>query len=857
MASVVINKLGTTPLTVTSINIRADFEDSTVNRYVSGTIPGTLTFDSIDSGVDVTYIVTVTTKDCGIITKNFKLKEVCKSTPSVVLKEECLSTPTLKIRSSLSNETNVRIRIYQGDTLLQNKVVQGGIDTSFTGLPLNKSLRIVAEHPDFPACKTEIAHTLSCSCSFTISATNPQSNHSTPEPEPSGEVLYISKTDYATRNVDLWDQLGYYQNEYESGQTIIDWIGGWVGSVFTYKNANQKLSNLGFPKVGIYTRNIPEEYGDNTEYYNREKPENRYLYQPQQIYEQTNPEMPEYFKDLAPGITGAPFVLDSGETWDPRKENVEERRKWNVAYAWSHRYTAPNDPQNVGNFWAMVRYNNEGHPESTNDPWYVKCRYYWQDGMYRPARVGGNNKNKTTGESKLPSEPDFSKMSDAEWSQYFRQCVVNYAVWVYGKAKDNGVQPIGYDLDTKAGFMQELASPGSQWPDVRGYRKEILWHGFSSTDNGRKLGDVLQASNYGWLDVLFKPSPVQLLFRDKTYTSEGTTYMEYADLGLAENTTPTNVITEGEPEFYRFVVNRNNGTCPSGSSVTIRFEDREGNLRKTTQVIRAESATDDYRVGQQTQTVVDIPVGTTSFTYCHHVPLGERWTSYSLDDFTDERLLIDWEYANYNYVSNNGKPFNYQVYMHSLADRYPNLANETTNAGQLPKNLCYGFKFLAYTFHINHVLYTPTGYTGVISLQNFSAANKIVKELEETHFQNGEVIWVPIEVSLDNGITWTDSNPIIRRTDIVPTEADAFFTLSPNGYGSAWVSKRRKQNSISPMTLVTYNTVQKSYAIFEKAMFGDVLNYSFRVKENNGQYRYFNNRFLDRSWKTELVTSVE
>lgn len=850
MATVKINKLGVSNPKVLTITIREESEGSSVNRYLSGTVPGTLTFTPYADGLDHKYVVTVNYENCAAETITFRLAEPCKGNPSTVVTPDCTTTPTLKIRSTLSNATTVRVKIYNGTNLVKNQVIQGGIETSITGLPSNVPLRIVTEHPEFANCKNEITQTLTCDCTFTIVASSPQGENSIPDPEPNPGndfvTTYFARTDYDTKQVDLWKNVGYFEGTYPEGQTVVDWIAHWPDAVFLDQNNNQRLSNLGFRKTG--------SYGDPVRYLAKEAPTNRYQWRHQTEFERTTPPLHEYLIDNSPYRPNRSFTLDSGEVFTPTDFDYQERIKWSMIWAWFHRSENDTIPSDIK---GMVRWNNEGHSESNNLDWWKKARYIIRGGMYLPAREGGNNTNKNTGETRLPGEPDYSAMSDDQYVQYFRQKVLDYGVWLYSSASDQGIQAIGYDLDTKAGFLQSLPSPGSQWNDVSGYRKDPMWHSMVSSENGKRLTDVLWASNYGWLDLHIKPSPTHFVYPGRTYVAEGTTYMEFCDFGLAENTTPKDVVTAGAPEFYRFSVNRNDSTCSSKSSVTIRFEDRDGNLRRSTELIRAESATDDYRPGQATMTTHDIPAGTHTFKYCHHVPLGERWTTYSLEDFSDERILVDWEYANFNYFTNNGKPFHYQIYCHALVDRYPNIGNETTNGGQLPKSLCYGLKFLAYTFNINHILYYPVGYTGILSMQNFAEANKIVKKYEPDHFKSGQVKWVPIEISMDNGATWTDANPIVKRNDIVPTEADGFYAMSQNGYGSKWVNDRRAQKKPSPMTLVTYNTVTRSYVIFEKAMFGDVVVYDFRVKEPNGQYKYFRNRVLDRKWKDSIVTPVE
>lgn len=856
MASFQLNRTGTSTSAVTAIRVREQSESSTVNRYVSGSIGGLIVFNSIADGVSHTYVVEVDFQDCSTLQKTFPLIEPCKGTPSLVTTDDCSvqtgANANVKITVGLQNSSTVRIRVLNGTTVLKNEVVNSGTTVTYS-LPKNVSLKIIAEHPTLGTCKNESTHVITCDCSFTVAASNPRSETGgNPEPVAPG---YFSASTFNAKNLNPWAAYGNYQNTYKPGASVFDFIGGFRAAPWVYNGSTDKLSNLGVQKVGIYLRGdyadqgVP--FGDNSQYLARENNRlNRYLYLQQSEYEQTNPEMLEPFKDPNPSIDGAPYTFDSGEVWYPDIYDITNYQIWSIIRAWHTRST----PVSAGNTWGIVRFNVEGHVDTGDFNWYRKARNVHRGGMYRHSRNGGNNTNQLTGETRLPGEPNYAQMSDLDFWLYVRQCQVNYSQWVYEVSQSQNVDVIGYDLESKAGFIQELASPGAQWNDTRGYRKETNWK-LPSQLNNKSLRETMYASNQGFLDVLFKAAPFQLVYTDVNREEQFNQQWPQVSYGIAERTAPTSVFTDGEPEFYRFVVDRNANQCPSRSSVQIRFEDKNGNLRRTTRKMATESATDDYRFPGGTSTSHDIPIGTSVFSYCHHVALGERWTTNTLDYFADERLLKDWEYVNYNYIADNKKPVQYQVYAKTLNDRNYNANNEVTDSGQLPKTLVFGLKILGQVFNVMHVWYNAFTYTGALTLDNVFAAEKFINPYQD-HFVENQVSWVPIEVSLDNGVTWTSANPIIRRTDIVAGEGDAFYANDPMGYNSTWVTNRRTQGKASPFTFVTFNSTTNSYVIFEKVAFGDIMTYSFRVKESNGQYRYFNDRVSTNDWKATRLNLI-
>lgn len=865
MASVKIKRLGSNTGRVKAIRIRETSDSSTVNRYVSGEIPGILVFNSIPDGLSHTYIIEVDFTDCATVSKTFKLTEPCKGVPAVVLTDDCTvsgSNVTLKVKATLANSATVRIRILNGNTVLKNEVVNSGTEVSY--LVPKTTLKIIAEHPTLVGCKNEQTHTMECDCSFSLNVSNPRVNSTTPpnpDPDPDPELpisyptTYFTPTEIAAKQVDHWYRLGYFENTYASGGSIVDYIGGYVDAPFVFNNPNQKLSKLGLLKTGIYLRGSFQdqgvEYGDITQFMEREPDASkRYLYLGQASYERTDPVMPEYFKDLTPSIDGAPFKIDGLPDWQPEVYDVSTYRTWNIVAAWWNRTT----PTVVGgDMWGIVRFNVEGHAGTGYYDFYARARNIWSGGKYRHEKNGGNNTNAYTGEGRKPGEPDYSKMSDGEWIEYVRSCQAWYSTWLYGASYDAGTKVIGYDLESQAGFMQTLRSPGAAWDDSPGYRKDNNWTRKSPLDN-RSMKDVMHASNNGWLDTIFEAAPYQLVYTDIDPATQHNGHYAMTDFAMAEGTSPTQIVTNGNVEATRFTVNRNDSSCPTGSSVTIRFEDLKGNLRKTNRPMNVETATDDWRANGKMMSYT-VPIGVTTFKYCHHVPLGERW-SRSINWFVDDKLVQSWDYANLNYVVQNGTPFQYQVYTKITNQRHWNATNEVTQSGQLPKSLVMGLRALGYTFNIIHVWYVPTGYAGNLTIQNvFEAERRVHSHMD--HFIDGQVKWVPIEVSMDGGVTWTTPDITRKRNDIVAGTEDGFYDYIPTAYNPTWVTTRKNQGKASPLVMLTHNPVTNSYVYFAKAAYGDFVTFSFRVKEANGQYKYFNNITVDTTWKDVRVNNID
>lgn len=861
MASFTLKKLGTSKAEVVAIRVREQSESSTENRYISGTIDTVINFRSKADGLSHTYIVEVEFKDCKIATSTFTLIEPCKATPALIITEDCNlvsgSQVTLKIKATLAGSTTVRVRILSGTTVLKNEVVNSGVEVSY--LVPKATLKVIAEHPTLVGCKNEQTHVIDCDCAFTIDIANPRGNTSTPDPDPElpteYPTTYLTPSTIATKQVNHWDRgLGYFVNTYAEGGSIIDYIGGYVDSPFVYNNPNHKLTNLGLLQSGIYLRGTfadqGVEYGDISQYLQREPdPNKRYLYLGQASYERTNPVMPEYLKDLNPSIVGAPFKIDGLPDWQPEVYDISTYRVWNIVAAWFNRTT----PTVVnGDVWGIVRFNVEGHAGTGSYEYFARARNIWSGGKYRHARNGGTNTNYETGETKKSEEPDYTTMSDASWIELVRSCQAWYSTWLYGASYDQGVKTIGYDLESQAGFMQTLRSPGAAWDDSPGYRKDPNWVRKSPLDQ-RSMSDVMFASNNGWLDTIFEAAPYQLVYTDIDPATQHNGHYAMADFAMAELNAPTQIITNGGVESTRFTVNRNDSSCPTGSSVTIRFEDMEGNLRKTNRPMNVETATDDWRANGRTNSYT-VPLGVTTFKYCHHVPLGDRWSK-SIDWFADNKLMDAWNYANLNYVVQNGRSFQYQVYTKITNQRHWNATNEVTQSGQLPKSLVYGLRFLGYTFNIVHIWYVPTGIAGNMTMQNVFEAERRAHEHMD-HFIKDQVKWVPVEVSMDGGTSWTSSEVVRKRNDIVAGTSDGFYDYNPNSYSPTWVINRRNNNLASPFIFVTYNSVTKSYVYFMKAAFGDYVNFSFRIKEGNGQYKYFNNIVADNKWKDVKVNTV-